>query len=94
MKREKGLPILGKPNKVMCKQYEMGEMKNLRKYANQIHEALNTCMQKIYHREEKDKKRQGFSLKTSKLYIQMKKRSRIIKKSILIKGNQNLKRVT
>ena len=28
----------------------------------------NTCMYKIYHGEEKDKKRQGFDLKKCKLY--------------------------
>ena len=60
-----------------------------------------TCMQKTCHREEKDKKRQGFDLKSSdeeekyqRIFIIELMELRNTKRSILIKGDQNPKRET
>ena len=55
-------------------------------------------MQKTCHGEEKDKKRQGFDLKTEKLYSDEEKYysmdSRKYKEMNPYKGDQNSKRVT
>ena len=53
-------------------------------------------MQKTCHGEEKDKKRQGFDLINSdeETYYSMDSRLKNTKRSILIKGDRNQKRVT